>query len=159
MLFFADHLKRATRLFCPAIIAASAITGLAANEAYGADILAGGIAPSAASAGICAHQHSLSRVTYNFYHNVRHVPEMPLIRIKAYSDVTAIRDEPAVGPYNINRYYCSAVAHMDDGSNYPVWYLVETGQGFAGIGGINVDYCFEPFDRWRVHDNSCRTVR
>ena len=47
---------------------------------------------------------------------------------------------------------------MTNGDIRPVYYAVEHGAGFAGIGRY-VDFCVLGLDPWHVHDGSCRTVR
>ena len=47
---------------------------------------------------------------------------------------------------------------MTNGSFYPVYYTIEHGLGFAGIGRY-VDFCVPGLDPWHVHDGDCRTVQ
>ena len=69
---------------------------------------------------------------------------------------------PNVHPYAepgiIRRDYCVADAVMTNGAVHTVYYAIEHGLGFAGIGRY-VDFCVHGLDPWRVHDASCRTVR
>ncbi|MCC2112926.1 MAG: hypothetical protein KDJ16_12900 [Hyphomicrobiales bacterium] len=62
------------------------------------------------------------------------------------------------GPSMIDKRYCRATATMFDGSAVPVYYLIEKGTGFAGL-GWNVDYCIPGRDYYRVYDAWCRVVR
>lgn len=110
-------------------------------------------------AGTCAHQHVLSRANYHFTYQVRHVPQLPHVRIKSFTNIMQTGYEPALTRYNITRHYCTAIANMDNGTNYPVAYVISENQGYAGAGGIDVDFCVDGFDRWRVHDNACRSLR
>lgn len=114
---------------------------------------------AAANAGPCSHQHVLSRANYHFIYQVRHVPALPHVQIKSFSNIMQTRYEPAASRYNITRHYCTAIAHMDNGTSYPVAYVISENQGFAGFGAMNVDFCVDGFDRWRVHDNACRSLR
>jgi len=107
----------------------------------------------------CANQHILSRVSSSFYHQVRHVPGLPPVRIQGFSNIQNDHYELPVNAYAIPRHYCTATAHMNDGSSYPLAYMVAHGQSFAGFGGVNVDFCIEGFDKWRVHNYDCRTAR
>lgn len=116
-------------------------------------------AASSVNAGACAYEHVLSAVNYKFYHEVRHVPDLPLVRIKAMADIVQTREEPAATKLNVRRQFCRATAIMNDGNNYPVYYMVEFGQGFTGIGGYNVEFCVEGFDKWRIQDGNCRALR
>jgi hypothetical protein len=65
---------------------------------------------------------------------------------------------PFAEPGLVKRDYCRADAVMTDGSAYPVFYVVEHGMGFAGLGRY-VDFCVLGLDPWHVHDGDCRTVR
>jgi capsid protein len=74
------------------------------------------------------------------------------------SDVRLTRYEPKNNPAQIERTYCKATAVLSDGQNRSVWYMVEEGQGFAGV-GKNVEFCVDGFDRWAVYDAKCRVLR
>jgi hypothetical protein len=65
---------------------------------------------------------------------------------------------PYAEPGIIARDYCVADAVMTNGDIRVVYYAVEHGVGFAGIGRY-VDFCVLGLDPWHVHDGSCRTVR
>ena len=65
---------------------------------------------------------------------------------------------PYAEPGFVKRDYCMADSVMTNGRSYPVYYVVEHGLGFAGI-GRNIDFCVPGLDPWRVHDGDCRTVR
>ena len=65
---------------------------------------------------------------------------------------------PYAAPGLIHRDYCVAAAVMTNGAVHTVYYAIEHGLGFAGI-GRGVDFCVHGLDPWRVHDASCRTVR
>ena len=61
-------------------------------------------------------------------------------------------------PGLVVRDYCVADSVMTNGSFYPVYYTIEHGLGFVGIGRY-VDFCVPGLDPWQVHDGDCRTVR
>ena len=61
-------------------------------------------------------------------------------------------------PSLIGRRYCEARAVISTGQPSPVYYLIETHQGFAGV-GTRVTFCLPGYDPWRIYDASCRTVR
>ena len=61
-------------------------------------------------------------------------------------------------PGLVVRDYCVADSVMTNGSFYPVYYTIEHGLGFVGIGRY-VDFCVPGLDPWHVHDGDCRTVR
>jgi hypothetical protein len=58
----------------------------------------------------------------------------------------------------IDRRYCSATAWLSNGERSEVVYLIEATQGFASI-GWNVESCLPGYDRWRVYDAWCRSIR
>ena len=47
---------------------------------------------------------------------------------------------------------------MNDGRSRTIWYMIELGQGFAGM-GANVEYCISGLDSWRIYGAYCRSVR
>lgn len=65
---------------------------------------------------------------------------------------------PFAEPGLIQRTYCVADSVMTDTTRRPVYYTIESGQGFASIGN-SVDFCVLGLDPWHVHDEACRTVR
>jgi hypothetical protein len=65
---------------------------------------------------------------------------------------------PFAEPGLVQRDYCMADSVMTNGSFYPVYYTIEHGLGFVGIGRY-VDFCVPGLDPWHVHDGDCRTVR
>lgn len=70
-------------------------------------------------------------------------------------------DEDAVKAHGkswIDRRYCSATAWLSNGKSSEVVYLIEAKQGFASI-GWNVESCLPAYDRWRVYDAWCRSIR
>jgi hypothetical protein len=61
-------------------------------------------------------------------------------------------------PGLVRRDYCVADSVMTNGNAHPVYYTIEHGLGFAGVGRY-VDFCVLGLDPWHVHDSDCRTVR
>lgn len=61
-------------------------------------------------------------------------------------------------PGYVLRDYCMADSVMTNGDARPVYYVIEHGLGFAGL-GRDIDFCVPGLDRWHVHDGDCRTVR
>ena len=61
-------------------------------------------------------------------------------------------------PGLVKRDYCVADTIMSNGMQFPVYYAIERGLGFVGIGS-DVDFCVPGLDPWHVHDGDCRTVR
>ncbi|TXR49039.1 hypothetical protein [Phyllobacterium endophyticum] len=107
----------------------------------------------------CGQAHVLNRIVNKFSYQVHHVPNLPQVAIQEFSDVRLTRFEPSRDPDMdaVARHYCRATAHLSDGDQRPVWYLVEEGQGFVGIGN-NVEFCVSGFDRWHVYNGNCRTL-
>lgn len=69
--------------------------------------------------------------------------------------------EDAVKAYDkswIDRRYCSATAWLSNGKSSKVVYLIEAKQGLASI-GWNVESCLPAYDRWRIYDAWCRSIR
>lgn len=145
------HISRA------ALLAASALPlAFASLPAKAADYI--GSAP-VADAGVCSQQSVLRNVVSRFGYQVRHVPELPQVGISAMSDVRVTRFEPKTNVAEIERTYCQATAVLDDGQHRSVWYMIEEGQGFAALGGRNIEFCVDGFDRWYVYDARCRILR
>jgi capsid protein len=139
--------------------AASLALGVALSSAapvMAADYIQG----SAGYDDTCGQARVLNRIVSNFSYQVQHVPDLPQVAIDDFSNVHQTRYEPSVDPEMaaVARHYCRATAHLSDGKERSIWYLVEEGQGFASTGD-NVEFCLAGFDRWRVYDGSCRTLR
>ncbi len=133
------------------------------NSATAAD-LATSLAPrsqasSVNDAGVCGYKRILWEVGYKFRHEVRNVPGLPPVHIEHVTDITMGRGENPATKLNIPRQFCRATAIMNDGSSYPLYYMVEYGQGFTGVSGYNVEFCVEGFDKWRIQDGNCRAVK
>lgn len=62
------------------------------------------------------------------------------------------------GPSPIFRRYCQGRAHLADGRQRTVHYLIEDNMGLAGF-GWNVEFCLDGHDPWRVYDGGCRVLR
>lgn len=107
---------------------------------------------------ICAHQSVRGAIKSRFRYQVTHVPNLPNVDIVGFQGARLTRYEPATANSPIERRYCAATALLSSGDNRPVWYLIEYGQGFAGIGD-NVEFCVSGFDRWNVYDGACRVLR
>ena len=65
-----------------------------------------------------------------------------------------------IGDYSssIPRLYCHGTAHMNDGQERAVWWLIEGGMGFVGLGD-NLEFCVSGLDPLKVHGAWCRSVR
>ncbi|MCD2177689.1 hypothetical protein [Rhizobium sp. C1] len=58
----------------------------------------------------------------------------------------------------IQRVYCHAKVDMNDGHRRDLWYMIESGMGFAGLGD-RVRFCISGLDPWYVDGRECRSVR
>lgn len=65
-----------------------------------------------------------------------------------------VRDET----HPIQRVYCHAKVDMNDGRRRDLWYMIESGMGFAGL-GERVRFCIAGLDPWHVDGRECRSVR
>jgi capsid protein len=133
--------------------------------------LAGSYAPAAAADMIapatgyyeqapqaCAQGWVLSRISGKFRYQVTHVPNLPDVDLVDFRDIHLNRYEPAASDSEFTRTYCEATAYTSDGRRHAMWYLIEDGAGFAGL-GHNVEFCLVGFDRWKVYDGRCRVLR
>ncbi len=80
------------------------------------------------------------------------------LAIEDYFDIHQNRYVPAGETTMIDRRYCHGKVAMNDGQARTIWYMIEAGQGFAGVGG-NVEYCISGLDPWRIYGAYCRSVR
>lgn len=108
--------------------------------------------------GICGEPWVLSKITDRFRYQVRHVPNLPDVAITDFHGIRERRYEPPGEWKAIERRYCGATVSLSDGRDRSIWYLIETGQGFASIGN-NVEFCVAGFDRWFVYNGGCRVLR
>jgi capsid protein len=108
--------------------------------------------------GICTESWVLRRITNRFAYQVRHVPNLPQVAITGFHDIYLNRYLPAQDRRPIGRTYCGAKVALSDGYSRDIWYLIEEGQGYAGIGD-NVEFCVSGFDRWYVYNGACRVLR
>jgi capsid protein len=108
--------------------------------------------------GVCAENWVLNRITSGFSYQVRHVPNLPNVRIADFHNIYETRYLPAQERRPIGRTYCGAKVALSDGYSRDIWYLIEEGQGYAGL-GHNVEFCVDGFDRWFVYNGRCRVLR
>lgn len=108
--------------------------------------------------GMCSQGWVLRAITHRFRHQVTHVPNLPNVAIADFYGIHERRYLPTDEDHPIGRTYCGATVALSDGNNRDIWYLIEEGQGFAGVGD-NVEFCVAGFDRWYVYDGACRVLR
>jgi capsid protein len=108
--------------------------------------------------GACSQNWVFGKITNRFAYQVRHVPNLPLVAITDFQNIRETRYLPAQEDRPIGRTYCSADVILSDGNARDIWYLIEEGQGYAGIGD-NVEFCVSGFDRWYVYNGGCRVLQ
>jgi capsid protein len=115
--------------------------------------------------GLCGQSWVLRAITHRFRHQVKNVPNLPDVSIVDFSRIHERRyipfsDDrvPFADNEPIARRYCGATVALSDGYYRDIWYLIEEGQGFAGVGD-NVEFCVSGFDRWYVYNGRCRVLR
>ena len=109
--------------------------------------------------GVCSKNWVLGRIRHRFDYQVRHVPNLPQVAITDFQNIHQNRYLPEQGEvWPIGRTYCGAQVILSDGDARDIWYLIEEGQGYAGIGD-NVEFCVSGFDRWYVYNGRCRVLR
>ena len=140
-----------------AAIAAALAAGslLASPAAHAADMVYG---VRVSDPGVCGHPSVLARISSRLDHQVRHVPNLPDVRIDAFHRIGETRYLPAHENRPVERRYCHAKVALSNGKHRSVWYLLETPWGFAGV-GTNVEFCVSGFDRWNVYNSHCRVLR
>lgn len=139
--------------FAFAILTAIA-AAMPAGVAGAADVIA--VAP--VNSGICAHRAVLGAITNRFAYQVRHVPNLPQVGIADFYNIHETRYLPQTEEWPIARRYCAGTVQLSDGTQQPVWYLIEYGMGFASLGS-NVEFCVGGFDRWHVYNGHCRVLQ
>lgn len=138
---------------------------LAALIAAGSAMVGGGNATAADVAdvyagdpGLCGQPWILRAITHRFRHQVKNVPNLPDVDIVQFNGIHQRHYIPFGVNQPIARLYCGATVALSDGYSRDIWYLVEGGMGFAGLGD-NVEFCVAGFDRWYVYNGRCRVLR
>ncbi|MGH6925358.1 MAG: hypothetical protein ACRED5_16645 [Propylenella sp.] len=112
--------------------------------------------PSGEIAGACADPWVLGRIQGRFAWAERYNWQRGFV-MQAIENPRP-SGHPYAEPGLIAHDYCMADAVMTNGDVRTIYYAIEHGVGFAGIGRY-VDFCVLGLDPWHVHDGSCRTVR
>ena len=105
----------------------------------------------------CDAPQVLSYIQNRFVWTDRHVLKRGLA-IESIQRVHRNRSRTGHQYWSIPRLYCHGTAHMNDGHKRQIWWLIEVGQGFAGLGD-NLEYCISGLDPLKVHGAWCRSVR
>lgn len=114
-------------------------------------------ASSARAEIACESSSVLWSVSRKFHTYDRNVIKSGL-RIEQLYDAHAVPSTNHIRETLIPRQYCKARAMMSDGRDRTVWYVIEYGQGFAGV-SYRVDSCIPGLDPWHVYGADCFTVR
>ena len=136
----------------------AALIGLATAIGGAKATLAADLGSYVEDSGVCAEGWVLGKITSRFRHQVNNVPNLPNVQITDFQRIHEHRYLPAMEDRPIGRRYCGATVVLSDGQDRDIWYLIEEGQGFAGIGN-NVEFCVSGFDRWYVYNGRCRVLR
>lgn len=107
---------------------------------------------------VCNDHSVLSRIVSRFDYADRNLLGTGLA-IQDFSAIRLTRYEGTDEKRLIERFYCQAYANMSDNQPRPVWYLVETGMGYAGIVGDNVEFCVSGLDPLKVYGANCRSLQ
>jgi hypothetical protein len=123
--------------------------------------LAANLTPASAfgilSNASCDSPAVLRAISHRFSIADRNVLQSGLA-IEDYFDIHQNRYTPAGETTMISRLFCHGKVAMNDGRTRKIWYMIEAGQGFAGVGG-NVEYCISGLDPWHINGAFCRSVR
>lgn len=107
---------------------------------------------------VCNEHRVLSRIVSRFEHADATFLQTGL-SIEDFSNIRQTRYEGLTDKNLVERHYCKAFANMTDSQARPVWYLVETRMGYAGIVGDSIDYCVAGLDPWNVYGAECRSLQ
>jgi hypothetical protein len=125
-----------------------------ASPAFAADITVPTV--SGRYASVCADSGVLSSIANRFAWAERNTWHRGIV-LHAIENPRP-SNHPYYEPGLVARDYCVAEAVLTNGEIRPVYYAIEHGLGFAGV-GRSVDFCVLGLDPWHVHDGACRTVR
>ena len=107
---------------------------------------------------ICSEGWVLGRISRNFSHQVKNVPGLPQVEIVDYYGLRLTRHHPKRELSPVARTYCEGTVRLSDGHDRSIWFFIEDGMGFAGV-GHNVEACVSGFDRWNVYNGRCRVAQ
>jgi hypothetical protein len=138
-----------------ALVAFAAVAGIVAHggRASAEEPLSNEVARA------CDDPLMLAAITDRFRHQafvVHHLPNLRINQLRGIHEHRELSFREDERP--IARRYCGATADLSDGRSRTIWYLIEDGMGFAGLGD-NVEFCVSGFDRWMVYNGRCRILR
>ncbi|CAN7460517.1 hypothetical protein LJR235_003001 [Pararhizobium sp. LjRoot235] len=105
----------------------------------------------------CHNRAILGFITSDFGYRARHYLKAD-IAIAEIRDMGLNRLELRDETHPVEREYCFATAVTTDGERRALWYLIERGWGFAGIGS-NIEFCLSGLDPWYVYGAQCASLR
>lgn len=122
-------------------------------------LFATGLAAGAARAetSACSDGGVLSFIDHRFDYKASHYLRADLDILAIHSvqpQAVSLRDPT----HPVERVYCHAKADMNDGRRRDLWYMIESGMGFAGL-GQRIRFCISGLDPWHVDGRHCRSVR
>jgi hypothetical protein len=140
----------------PFSFAAILLTMLASGPVSAADFVSPAIVSAPAAESACTSAGALFRIKHIFAWADRNQWHRGFV----ISEIGNPRPSghPYAEPGLVKRDYCVADSVMTDGTAWPVYYVVEHGLGFVGLGS-DIDFCVPGLDPWHIHDGDCRTVR
>jgi hypothetical protein len=105
----------------------------------------------------CSNPRVLGFITSNFGYKAANYLRTD-IAIAEIRDMRQKRLELRDETHPVEREYCRATAITTDGEKRALWYLIERGFGFAGVGS-NIEFCLSGLDPWYVHGAQCASLR
>ena len=106
----------------------------------------------------CEDELILASISERFRHQTHNVPHLPHVGITDFYNIHEHRYLAYREDRPIARRYCGATVVLTNGHRREIWYLIEDGMGFVGIGD-HVEFCVSGFDRWMVYNGACRVLR
>lgn len=138
-----------------AIIGLLALTGAGASPAAAGEPYARGDVMRAEH--LCRSTAITGHITTDFKDRAWTYLKMP-VAISSIRGTHATRVSGRDDLHSVRRTYCSAKAVMTDGRARDLYYLIEGGMGFAGMGD-HLEYCVGGLDPWYVYGRYCASLR
>lgn len=110
-----------------------------------------------AFAGTPSCEDVTGTVSSRFAQNMRSFLDMDL-SIADFGIISESRLEPRDGTHRVERRYCQAKVTTTDGERRQLWFLIESGWGYAGLGS-SVEFCMSGLDPWHVYSAHCKSLR
>jgi hypothetical protein len=143
-----------TGMLVPAVLFSLAAVACSTAPVAAADYLDDG---TGRVADACDSPAVLGFITSNFDYKANHYLKTD-IAIAEIRDMHQKRVESRDETHLVQREYCRATATTTDGERRALWYLIERGWGFAGIGS-NIEFCLSGLDPWYVYGAQCASLR